>query len=219
MSLNYYRSTLCWEFWFPSLPTWGTDLLWMGWFPYLCGCPCLLVLVCSIKPSLAAYHPYHCLRCCLRLDSSTNRPETKIWVQEFGRWSQEARAWEMRAKRGREPRQCWLMRLLLRATGVQSQQGPLRDYAEYARVVLPQPWGAKTFTTQLRQPLFGAPLQGRSTFQHVRHGPRTALQPEIRLQWTSSKILSGWKDQWVPRNTERGDQEHLLYSPMSLYLS
>lgn len=140
---------LCWEFWFPSLLTWGTDLLWMGWFPYLCGCPCLLVLVCSIKPSLAAYHPYHCLRCCLRLDSSTSRPETKIWVQEFGRGSQEARAWEMRAKRGREPRQCWLMRLLLWATGVQSQQGPLRDYAEYARVVLPQQWGAKIFTTQL----------------------------------------------------------------------
>lgn len=42
---------------------------------YLRGSPWLLVLVCSIRSSLVAYH---CLRCCLRLGSSTSRSETKI---------------------------------------------------------------------------------------------------------------------------------------------
>lgn len=63
-----------------SLQTCSADLLWMGWSLYLPGYPWLLVLICSIPPSLVAFHYFHSSQTlgCLR-----SRP-TQIWAQVVG---------------------------------------------------------------------------------------------------------------------------------------
>ena len=151
------------------------DLLWMGWFLYLSW---LLVLTCSIRTSLVAFHYLHCN---LGLGSPRIRPETKIWLQVV---------WEMIPRRtgrgvGNQNKEKKLIqgvltrKRLLWTAGVQSHWGTRRRCRTCFRVVLTvRSWGIY-LSTNSHVTLFKAPLQTVSSSQHC---PMSRGIPWVNLQ-------------------------------------
>ena len=143
----------------------STDIedLWMGWFLYLSW---LLVLTCSIRTSLVAFHYVHCN---FSLGSHRIRPETKIWLQVV--WEviprSTGRGVGNQNKEKKKPIQGVLTRRWrLWTAGVQSHWGTRRWCRTRFRVVLTvRSWGIY-LSTKSCVTLFKAPLQTVSSSQH-----------------------------------------------------